>query len=349
MTAAVHVPPQVPRVTDALGRPLRSLRLSVTDRCNLRCNYCMPEPDYAWLPKDALLTVEELVGVASLFVESGVDRIRVTGGEPLLRPDLPELVGRLSRLSGVRDLALTTNGVLLEAQAQALFSAGLHRVTVSLDTLRPERFLKLTRRDLHGRVLAGIQAARSSPGGLKLDAVVMRGFNDDELGELIEYGKAVSAEVRFIEYMDVGGATHWSPEKVVSGAEILSRLGRRYGTPRPAPTPPSAPATRYALSDGTVFGVIASVTTPFCRSCDRSRLTADGTWYHCLYAARGRSLRERLRAGTPREEMRRLLQTDWAARRDRGAEARAALTQRSPLPTEALRRDVRLEMHARGG
>src|SRR5215831_14958247 len=193
-----------PLVADTFGRPLRNLRVSVTDRCNLRCQYCMPEEEYVWLPREDLLTFEEVGRLAEVFTGLGVDKIRLTGGEPLLRRDLPELVRFLARTPGVRDLAVTTNGLLLEAQAEALRRAGLHRVTVSLDTLRPDRFRTLTRRDTHAQVLQGIRAVTAA--GFpppKLDTVVMRGVNDDELCDLVEYARSLGAELRFIEYMDV--------------------------------------------------------------------------------------------------------------------------------------------------
>jgi cyclic pyranopterin phosphate synthase len=213
-------------IADTFGRPLRNLRLSVTDRCNLRCQYCMPEEEYVWLPREDLLTFEEIRELVDMFSEVGVDKVRLTGGEPLLRKDLPTLVSMLADNHRLHDLAMTTNGVLLAEHAQALYDAGLHRVTISLDTLRPERFKRLTRRDTHGKVLqGGIQAAEQAGfTGLKLDTVVIRGTNEDEIVDLIEYGKRVEAEVRFIEYMDVGGATQWSMDKVVSRAEILAHL-----------------------------------------------------------------------------------------------------------------------------
>ncbi len=270
---------------DAFGRPLLNLRISVTDRCNLRCRYCMPEEEYGWLPREKLLSFEEISELAGIFTEVGIEKVRLTGGEPLLRKDLPVLVRMLAQNPRIKDLALTTNGVLLAGQAQALWDAGLHRLTVSLDTLRPDRFLVLTRRDAHAPVLRGIEAARQAGfRALKIDAVVVRGANEDELADLIEFGKRAGAEVRFIEYMDVGGATQWSRSKVVSRAEILDELSRRYGRIEPVVEDSSAPAERFLLADGTVFGIIASTTTPFCRRCDRSRLTADGIWYLCLYA-----------------------------------------------------------------
>jgi cyclic pyranopterin phosphate synthase len=278
-----------------------------------------------------------------------VDKVRLTGGEPLLRRDLDRLVRLLAANPRLRDLAMTTNGVLLAEQADALRAAGLHRITVSLDTLREDRFKALTRRDTHARVLESIEAVAGWP-GLKLDTVVMRGVNDDELADLIEYGSRVSAEVRFIEYMDVGGATHWSIQRVVSRAEMLASLEARYGAITPIQEESSAPADRFRLPDGRVFGVISSTTQPFCRSCDRSRLTADGLWYLCLYAVRGTDLRQPLRAGASREELAALIRSTWQGRRDRGAEARLATPERRPLMQIGdLKRDPHLEMHTRGG
>src|ERR1700682_828646 len=216
-------------LADRLGRPLRSLRVSVTDRCNLRSIYCMPQEEYVWLPREELLTFEEIARLVEVFTSLGVEDVRLTGGEPLLRRDLAGLVRMLTANPRIRDLAMTTNGVLFAEHAEELRAAGLHRVTLSLDTLRPERFLALTGRDTHAQVLAGIAAARSAGfGKLKLDTVVLRGTNDDELADLIEFGREAGAEVRFIEYMDVGGATEWSLEKVFTRAEMLDRLGKRY-------------------------------------------------------------------------------------------------------------------------
>lgn len=341
-------------ITDVFERPLRNLRLSVTDRCNLRCQYCMPEEEYAWLPREDLLTFEEIARLVDLFTDLGVEKVRLTGGEPLLRRDLSTLVRMLAGNPSLQDLALTTNGILLAEQAQALYEAGLHRLTVSLDTLQPERFRVLTRRDTHARVLAGIAAVQQVGfTGLKLDTVVMRGVNDDELVELIEYGKQVGAEVRFIEYMDVGGATSWSIDKVCSRAAMLERLSQHYGPIAPVVEESWAPAERFCLPDGTVFGIIASTTAPFCRTCDRSRLTADGMWYLCLYARQGLDLRQPLRAGASGEELASIIVPGWQTRQDRGAEERQALEthgMRSTLiPLERLRNDPHLEMHTRGG
>ena len=338
---------------DTLRRPLGSLRLSLTDRCNLRCRYCMPEEEYVWLPRASILTFEEIARLCRVFTGLGATKVRLTGGEPLLRHDLATLVAQLARNEAIADLALTTNGVLLSGQAGTLRSAGLHRVTVSLDTLRADRFAAYTRSSRHPDVLAGIAAARAAGyPELKLNTVVVRGYNDDELADLIEFGRAAGAEVRFIEYMDVGGATLWSREQVVSRREILEALAARYGEPQPVQdgSHPAAPAERYRLPDGLVFGIISSTTAPFCRTCDRSRITADGTWYLCLYAERGISLRDPLRAGATDEELAELIAATWTGRKDRGAEERLAQVSRGILyPVESLRQDPHREMHTRGG
>jgi GTP 3',8-cyclase len=343
---------------DRLGRPLHSLRLSVTDRCNMRCRYCMPEEEYVWLPRESLLTFEELTRLAGVFVGLGVRKLRLTGGEPLLRHELPILIGLLRGLSDVEDLALTTNGILLAGQAVALRDAGLDRVTVSLDTLRPERMAAFARSTRHADVLAGIRAAARAGLGVKLNSVVVRGFNEDEVTDLLEFARAEGAEIRFIEYMDVGGATRWSPADVVSRDDMLAGVARRFGPVESVPPPAAAdapgagtpPAERFRLADGTTFGVIASVTAPFCRTCDRSRLTADGTWFLCLYADQGVDLREPLRLGASDRELASRIRTGWAARTDRGAEARLAAEGRTVLyPLDRLRADPRREMHTRGG
>ena len=280
-----------------------------------------------------------------------MDRVRLTGGEPLLRRNLPDLVEQLASRSAIVDLALTTNGVLLAAQAGALRSAGLHRITVSLDTLQPARFHELTRFDALPAVLAGIDAAaRAGFSSIKIDTVVIRNRNDDELVPLLEFGASIGAEVRFIEYMDVGGATHWSASDVVTRREILARIEERYGPVQPVPGRGTAPAERFRLPDGTSFGIIASTTEPFCADCDRSRLTADGLWLLCLYAQGGLDLRRPLREGATPGDLTRLIATVWSMRADRGAEERLGITSRHPLiPVAALKRDAHLEMHTRGG
>ncbi len=336
---------------DRFGRPLRNLRLSVTDRCNLRCQYCMPEEEYVWLPKSNVLTFEEMLRLVDVFVSLGVDKVRLTGGEPLLRADLPVLVQMLAQRPAIADLALTTNGVLLRDHAVALRQAGLHRVTVSLDTLDASTFQLLSRRNDLARVLDGIAAAREAGfTEIKLDSVVIAGVNDQELPALVSFAQSVGAEVRFIEYMDVGGATHWRMDRVVSRARMLALLGAHFGAIGEVARTSSAPAEQFVLADGTKFGIISSVTAPFCASCDRARLTADGMWFTCLYAKDGTDLRALLRGGASDEVVRQKLLEVWAGRVDRGAEERAAMPLRAPLAAVgSLRQNPHLEMHTRGG
>ena len=339
------------KVLDRLGRPLTSLRVSVTDRCNLRCGYCMPEQDYVWLPRTDILTFEEIDTLVDVFTGVGVDRVRITGGEPLLRRNLPDLIALLARKTAIQDLALTTNGILLADQVEALRGAGLPRITVSLDTLHADRFKTLTRFDSLDVVLRGLALAASAGfDSVKVDTVVIRGVNDDELVPILELGLRLGTEVRFIEYMDVGGATRWSIEDVVSRQEMLERLSVHFGPISAVDEDTSAPADRFTLPDGTVFGIISSTTEPFCRQCDRSRVTADGLWYRCLYARTGTGLRGPLRSGVGSAGLRELIATTWQGRDDRGAEQRLATKDRSPLiPVETLLEEPHLEMHTRGG
>jgi len=310
----------------------------------------MPEEEYLWLPREDILQFEEIDRLVDQFLHLGVEKVRLTGGEPLLRRDLPALIERLARKTAIRDLAMTTNGVLLAAAAPDLKRAGLGRLTISLDTLQRDRFIKLARFDELPRVLAGIDAAVDAFPGFKMDTVVMRGVNDDEIIPLLEFAKARGAELRFIEYMDVGGATNWSMTQVVSRDEMLKAIAAHFGPVEPVHQDTSAPAERYRLPDGTIFGIIASTTAPFCRTCDRSRLTADGVWYLCLYAERGVDLRGPLRGGVGEDALRDLITSVWRARTDRGAENRLSVRERSPLiPLKALKRDPHLEMHTRGG
>jgi cyclic pyranopterin phosphate synthase len=223
----------------------------------------MPEQEYVWLPREDILHFEEIERLVDVFTGLGVDKVRLTGGEPLLRRSLPDLVRRLAVRPAIRDLAMTTNGVLLASHAESLKAAGLHRLTVSLDTLRADRFQQLTRYNELARVVEGIAVAAPMFPGLKLDTVVIRGVNDDELSDVIEFARLHDAEVRFIEYMDVGGATHWTRERVVSRREMLGLLSARYGAIEPIEEQSSAPADRYRLSDGTIFGIISSTTEPF--------------------------------------------------------------------------------------
>jgi cyclic pyranopterin phosphate synthase len=347
---ARHAVPQNP-LTDTFGRIHNNLRISVTDRCNLRCTYCMPE-EVVFLDRSELLTFEEMTRFVQAAAPLGIDKVRLTGGEPLLRRDVPAFVRMLAAKPGLADLALTTNGVLLEDQIDALKSAGLARITVSLDTLRRDRFAALTRFDQLNAVHAGIAAAHRVYGTLKIDSVVIRGVNDDELVDLVDYGRTVNGEVRFIEYMDVGGANRWAPARVFSKTEMLAALTRAFGPIETISEPgSSAPAERFALRDGTTFGIIASTTEPFCKLCDRSRLTADGVWYLCLYATQGLDLRGPLRRGVAVGELKKMIADRWTGRDDRGAEERLALgDRRAFVPVQdLLKRDPHLEMHTRGG
>lgn len=338
-------------IQDKFQRSLRSLRISVTDRCNLRCSYCMPARDYVWLPRESILSFEEIRRLISILAGLGATKVRLTGGEPLLRRDLPILIQFLAKVPGISDLAMTTNGIFLQKQAFDLRSAGLHRLTVSLDTLQPSRFERLARRGRHAEVIAGIDAARAAGfERLKINSVVVRGFNDDELVDLLRFARRKGAEIRFIEYMDVGGANHWSPDRVVSGREIRDRLEHAFGPISPLPTDPTAPAKRFTLPDGTSFGVITSTTAPFCGDCDRARLTADGIWYLCLYAREGTDLRSLLRQGATDETIAGAIRDGWMRRSDRGAEDRFLTRDRGTLHSLAeLRKDPHLEMHTRGG
>jgi cyclic pyranopterin phosphate synthase len=315
----------------------------------------MPEDEYEWLPHDSILRLEEMARLVGIFAGMGVSKVRLTGGEPLVRRNLVELVKLVSKDLRITDVALTTNGVLLERHAESLRAAGLGRVTVSLDTLRPDRYEQFTRRARHGNVLAGIDTLRELGfSGTKLNAVVIRGYNDDELVDLVEFAKSRAIELRFIEYMDVGGATRWSMNDVVSQAEILDVIGAYYGSVDPM-APESdyakrAPATRFVLPDGTTFGIVASTTRPFCERCDRSRLTADGMWFRCLYALEGLSLKDHLRASSDDGQVADVIAAAWTHRDDRGAEDRLLIPNRG-----AFRRSVSRcpgphhEMHARGG
>jgi len=311
----------------------------------------MPQEEYVWLPRSSILSFEELDRLAGLFAGLGAGKVRLTGGEPLLRHDLDRLVAMLARRPAIRDIALTTNGILLADRAPALVAAGLERVTVSLDTLDPARLKQFARTDRHGAILEGIEAARRAGfKAVKLNSVVIRGYNDDEIASLLEFARERGIELRYIEYMDVGGATAWNRDLVVTRAEILAAIERRLGRASPVEGRGVAPAERFRLADGTTFGIIASTTAPFCGDCDRSRITADGTWFLCLYADRGVDLRTPIRDGASDAELLALIEATWNGRADRGAEARLAAPHRGALyALEGLRADPRREMHTRGG
>ena len=310
----------------------------------------MPEADYVWLPREDILHFEEIARLVGVFARLGVTRVRLTGGEPLLRRELPQLVAQLRTVPGVEELALTTNGILLAPVAETLRAAGLQRITVSLDTLHPDRFRALTRSDELPRVREGLAAARRVFPGFKIDTVALRGVNDDEVEALVLEAGQLGAELRFIEYMDVGGATRWSMDQVLTRAELLARLETRFGPVEPVAAERWAPADRFRLASGQVVGVISSTTQPFCATCDRSRLTADGMWYLCLYAPQGHDLRALLRGGASDEALLAAIRETWEARADRGAVDRLAVRDRQAfVPLTTLKRDPHLEMHTRGG
>jgi cyclic pyranopterin phosphate synthase len=293
-------------LVDPFNRTVRDLRISITDRCNFRCSYCMPEEGMKWLPREDLLTYEELTRVAAVCVERfGFESIRITGGEPTVRAHLPVLISRLAAL-GV-DLAMTTNGATLDHQAADLAAAGLRRINISCDSLRPDRFAEITGRDALDRVLAGIDSAvKAGLDPVKVNCVVVRGVNDDEILDFAAFGRAKGVEIRFIEWMPLDGGGNWTADQVVSAREITEQIdsewpllagdGRRSGEADPAET--------YAYADGRGrVGVIASVTRPFCESCDRIRLTADGQIRNCLFAVRETDLRSLLRGGATDDEL----------------------------------------------
>jgi cyclic pyranopterin phosphate synthase len=322
----------VERLVDTLGRPIRDLRVSVTDRCNFRCVYCMPKEvfgrDHAFLPRAELLTFEEIERVARAFVGLGVEKIRVTGGEPLVRRDLHVLVRKLAGISGL-DLALTTNGALLVQQAQALRDAGLRRITVSLDSLDDEVFRAMNDADVPvERVLAGIDAAVAA--GLepvKVNVVVKRGLNENGVVPLARAFRGTGVVVRFIEYMDVGHTNGWRLDDVVPAAEIVETIAAEFPLEPLAASYSGEVANRYRYGDGTgEIGVIASVTQPFCGDCTRARLSADGKLYTCLFAVRGHDLRALLRGGASDSELADAIADVWRARADRYSELRSAAT-----------------------
>lgn len=318
---------------DRLGRPLRDLRISVTDRCNLRCTYCMPAevfgPDYAFLPRTELLTFEEIERLARAFVDLGVRKLRLTGGEPLLRRDLPELVARLGRIAGVEDIALTTNGLLLPRLAADLQGAGLKRVTVSLDSLDPEVFGRMNGLNVHPqRVLDGIEAALQAGLSVKVNTVVQRGVNDTGLRELW-LALREQAVVRFIEFMDVGNHNGWNLDAVVPSREVLARLSADGTGAEFRPVNPNyrgEVAARHVDAEGHEVGLISSVTAPFCGDCSRARLSAVGVLYTCLFASEGTDLRTPLRAGASDAALRAQIAGVWQDRRDRYSEERGEIT-----------------------
>jgi cyclic pyranopterin phosphate synthase len=324
---------------DRKQRPLRDLRVSVTDRCNFRCSYCMPKevfgPDFQFLPRSQVLSFEEIARLVRVFVGEGVRKVRLTGGEPLLRAQLPKLVEMLAAIPDLDDLTLTTNGSLLKAQARALKDAGLQRVTVSLDSLDDATFRAMNDVDFPvSKVLEAVEEAeRVGLTPLKLNAVVKRGVNDGDVVELARYFKGSGHIVRFIEYMDVGASNGWRMEDVVSAAEIRDRIDAEFPLEPVEANYPGEVAERFRYKDGSgEIGIIASVTQPFCGACTRARLSAEGQLYTCLFATRGHDFRELLRGGATNEELRERLRGIWGVRDDRYSEIRTLLTPAETAP-----------------
>ncbi len=325
---------------DSLQRPMRDLRLSVTDRCNFRCTYCMPKEvfgrGYDFLPKNDILTFEELTRVARVFVSLGVEKVRVTGGEPLMRRDIEQLIAQLAVIAGLRDLTLTTNGSMLAQKARALRDAGLRRITVSLDSLDDAIFRAMNDVDFPvARVLEGIEAARMagfSP--IKINMVVKRGVNEDGVAAMAQRFAGPEFVVRFIEYMDVGNSNGWRMADVVPATEILERIG---GTLTPLqPNYEGETALRFRTSEGGEVGVIASVTRPFCQGCTRARVTAEGRLFTCLFAQNGHDLRSLLRASADDAELAATVSRVWQAREDRYSEIRSHATGRAKAEMSLL-------------
>ncbi|HVP34051.1 MAG TPA: GTP 3',8-cyclase MoaA [Steroidobacteraceae bacterium] len=321
-----------PAPRDRRSRPMRDLRISVMDRCNFRCPYCMPRETfhekYRFLGSHERLSFDEIVRLARLFVQLGVRKLRLTGGEPLLRPNLTELIGDLTGIPGIEDVALTTNGMLLAKYASELKAAGLKRVTVSLDSLDPAVFARMSGGfGSPGEVVEGIERARSA--GLepiKINAVVQRGVNDHTVLELLERFRGTGVIVRFIEYMDVGNRNHWSSELVIPSRELAARIAARWPLASLEPGYRGEVAERYAFADGQgEVGFISSVSQPFCGDCSRVRLSSDGVIYTCLFATRGTSLRDALRGGASDEQLLELISHVWLGRADRYSELRASL------------------------
>lgn len=329
----VNLPVSISRrseLPDQYARPLRDLRISVMDRCNFRCPYCMPEDKYhkhfKFLDSAERLSFDEILRVARLFAGLGVSKIRITGGEPLLRPGLTDLIGDLSRIDGIDDIALTTNGILLEQHAAALRAAGLKRVTVSLDSLDDEVFARMTGgRGSKDRVLAGInEAVQAGLKPIKVNAVIKRGVNDHCAAALVDYFRGSGIIVRFIEYMDVGTINHWQATDTVPSAELVQRINQQWPMIPVEQNYHGEVANRYRFTDGQgEVGFISSVSEPFCGSCTRIRLSSDGRLFTCLFAAHGTDLKGPLRTGADDEELRRIVERVWSQRSDRYSEIRA--------------------------
>ncbi|MFQ5865321.1 MAG: GTP 3',8-cyclase MoaA [bacterium] len=335
-------------ILDKLSRPVRNLRISVTDRCNFRCLYCMPADvvgrEYVFLAREQILSFEEIVRLVKIFVQLGVTKVRLTGGEPLLRKDLEVLVEMLSEIRDIKDLALTTNGYLLQQKARSLKEAGLKRLTVSLDTLDPEVFRKLAGRKAElEQVLDGIStAAEVGFAPVKINAVIQKGVNEQEVLNLAKYAKMHGYIIRFIEYMDVGNLNDWRMDQVVSAKEIVGTIAAEMPLEPIAKQYKSEVANRYRYLDGEgEIGVIASVTQPFCGDCTRARLSADGKIYTCLFASQGHDIKKLLRDGASDRKLQQVLSSIWASRTDRYSEERTSNT--------TIQSHKKVEMYEIGG
>ena len=331
---------------DARNRPLRDLRISVTDRCNFRCTYCMPRehfgPQHSFLPRDELLTYEEMTFVTASLLPLGLEKIRLTGGEPLLRKNITTLIGQLRELDPTLDIALTTNGALLFQHAASLKKAGLNRVTVSIDALDEGTFQSLADTTSHTPelILKGIEKAIEVGLGVKVNTVVKKGMNDEEILPLAEKFESIGVPLRFIEFMDVGNTNAWQMEDVMSGANIRELLAQRFGTLTPVQgQQASEVAKRYSTSEGYEFGFIESVTSPFCGDCTRARLSANGQIYTCLFATKGHDIKSILRMGGSTQEIGNAIASIWTTRNDRYSEERGA----------QRRSDTKVEMSFIGG
>jgi cyclic pyranopterin phosphate synthase len=336
-------------ITDLYNRRAKDLRISVTDRCNLRCTYCMPFDKYVWIEKKEILSFEEITRLTSLFIQLGIDDIRLTGGEPLVRQDLEVLVAKLSVIKGLGDLSLTTNGIYLAEKAKKLAEAGLKRINVSLDTLNPERYHLMTKRGDLSKVLDGLFAAkRLGLHPIKVNAVIERGVNDVDILNMVEFCREHGFALRFIEYMDVGNSNHWKSEKIVSKQEILSVIHARYPLKEIGRDHGTAPAVDYHYLDGKGdIGVIASVTEPFCSSCTRVRVTADGKLVTCLFSEKGHDLKRLLRIGAADSEILDFIRAIWGKRSDRYSDDRLE-AMNSPQGYKATDRK-KIEMISLGG
>jgi GTP 3',8-cyclase len=335
-------------LVDAYQRPIQDLRISVTDRCNFRCTYCMPLDEYEWIDKREILTFEEITRLARLFIQLGVEKVRLTGGEPLVRQDLAVLVQELSALEGLKDLCLTTNGALLGEKMEALKKAGLRRVNISIDTLDAEKFKRMTKRGDLNKVLEGIFAAKKAGiAPIKLNAVIERGVNDDDILPLVEFSRTHGFAMRFIEYMDVGNSNNWTSAKLVTKKEIIEKIAARYPVKEVGRGRGSAPSVDYEFVDGEGdVGVIASVTEPFCSSCTRIRLTADGKIVTCLFSHVGHDIKARLRAGASDQEISEFIGNVWRKRTDRYSAERLEALKTSTYDPKSHKK---IEMISLGG